>query len=90
MVHDMNLYEWRKAKRWTQVRLAMEFGDGCSQSLARKYERGEVLPSMERRKRIEEFTGGKVTSRGMLLRCRAVRRESRARGENWRKERGIE
>lgn len=68
----------------------MEFGDGCTQSLVRKYERGEVLPSLERRQKIEAFTGGKVTSRGMLLRYRAVRRESRARGETWRKERSIE
>ena len=90
MVRCMTLYEWRKLKRWTQMRLAMEFGDGCAQSLAAKYERGEVLPSVDRRLKIEAFTGGKVTSRGMLLRYRAVRRATRARGEAFRKERGIE
>jgi transcriptional regulator with XRE-family HTH domain len=90
MVRVMTLHEWRKAKRWTQLRLAMEIGGGCAQSLAAKYERGEVLPSVERRQRIEAFTDGAVTSRGMLLRYRHVRREGHARGAAFRVERGIE
>jgi DNA-binding transcriptional regulator YdaS (Cro superfamily) len=63
----------------------------CTQSLVSKWRRGLVLPSAGRAYDIEHrITRGEVTQRGLALRYKRVKAARKARGEAFRKERGIE
>jgi transcriptional regulator with XRE-family HTH domain len=86
----MTLGEWLKSSGMTQEAFAQKVDADCTQALVSKWARGVTLPSLGRRMWIEALTGRSVTARGLVLRYRRLKAKSKARGEAFRAERGIE
>jgi len=86
----MTLGEWLKRNKKSQEWLAAEMDGTCTQALVSKWVRGLVLPSGWRTQRIASLTDGEVTQRGLALRYKRTKAKIKARGEAFRKERGIE
>lgn len=85
----MTLGDWLKRNRKSQEWLAGEIDGTCTQALVSKWVRGLVLPSMPRQLAIQQVTLGEVSLRGMALRYRRTKTKTKARGEAFRRERGI-
>jgi hypothetical protein len=86
----VTLDQWLRQKGMSEEAFAVLVDGTCTQSLVSKWRRGVVLPSEARLYRIGAITLGAVSSRGLVLRYKRVKAARIARGEAFRKERGIE
>jgi transcriptional regulator with XRE-family HTH domain len=70
----MTLIEFRKAKGWSQERLAQAIDpNGLGASLVSKWERGAVLPTLVYADRIVTISKGAVTIKDLIATCVRVK-----------------